>query len=92
MTADLDTHTAITALRRGAYDYFDKSRDPTSLFAVLDRCFDKAELQRQREQAYEALRIAKEEAEAANRAKSASSRRSATNCAPRSTRSSVFPR
>jgi signal transduction histidine kinase len=70
MTADLDTQTAITALRRGAYDYFDKSRDPTSLFAVLERCFDKVELQQQREQAYEALRMAKEEAEAANRAKS----------------------
>ena len=25
MTAELDTHTAIAALRRGAYDYFDKS-------------------------------------------------------------------
>src|SRR5262245_27009419 len=70
MTADLDTQTAVAALRRGAYDYFDKSRDASSLFGVLDRCFEKLCLQREREAAYEALRQAKEEAEAANRAKS----------------------
>jgi signal transduction histidine kinase len=70
MTAELDTHTAIAALRRGAYDYFDKSVDPQSLFAVLDRCFDRVDLLRDREAADEALRLAKEEAEAANQAKS----------------------
>ncbi|HTZ34423.1 MAG TPA: response regulator, partial [Stellaceae bacterium] len=70
MTAELDTHTAVAALRRGAYDYFDKSVDPQSLFAVLDRCFDRVELLRDREAAYEALRLAKDEAEAANQAKS----------------------
>jgi signal transduction histidine kinase len=70
MTAELDTHTALAALRRGAYDYFDKSVDPQSLFAVLDRCFDRVDLLRDREAAYEALRLAKEEAEAANQAKS----------------------
>ncbi|HWD59638.1 MAG TPA: hybrid sensor histidine kinase/response regulator [Stellaceae bacterium] len=70
MTAELDTHTAVAALRRGAYDYFDKSVDPQSLFAVLDRCFDRVDLQRDREAAYQALRIAKDEAEAANQAKS----------------------
>jgi len=70
MTAELDTHTAVSALRRGAYDYFDKSVDPQSLFAVLDRCFDRVDLLRDREAAYEALRLAKEEAEAANHAKS----------------------
>jgi signal transduction histidine kinase len=70
MTAELDTHTAVAALRRGAYDYFDKFVDPQSLFAVLDRCFDRVELLRDREAAYEALRIAKEGAEAANQAKS----------------------
>jgi len=70
MTAELDTQTAVAALRRGAYDYFDKSVDPQSLFAVLDRCFDRVGLQRDREAAYEALRKAKEEAEAANQAKS----------------------
>jgi signal transduction histidine kinase len=70
MTAELDTHTAVAALRRGAYDYFDKSVDPQSLFAVLDRCFDRVDLLRDRERAYQALRLAKEEAEAANHAKS----------------------
>ena len=70
MTAELDTHTALAALRRGAYDYFDKSVDPQSLFAVLDRCFDRVDLLRDRERAHQALRLAKEEAEAANQAKS----------------------
>ena len=31
MTADLDSRTAIAAMRRGAYDYFDKSSDPNAL-------------------------------------------------------------
>jgi signal transduction histidine kinase len=70
MTAELDTHTALAALRRGAYDYFDKSVDPQSLFAVLDRCFDRVDLLHDREAAYEALRLAKDDAEAANQAKS----------------------
>jgi DNA-binding NtrC family response regulator len=69
MTAELDTHTAVAALRRGAYDYFDKSVDPQSLFAVLDRCFDRVDLLHDRESAYQALRLAKDEAEAANQAK-----------------------
>jgi len=56
-------------LRRGAYDYFDKTWDPDALFGVLDRCFDRVALLRNRA-AYEALRLAKEKAEAANRAKS----------------------
>jgi signal transduction histidine kinase len=70
MTAELDTHTAVAALRRGAYDYLDKSVDPQSLFVVLDRCFDRVDLLRDREAAYQELRLAKEEAEAANQAKS----------------------
>jgi len=71
MTAQLDSDTAIEALRRGAYDYFDKPRgSPATLFALLDRCFDRVTLLRDRTAAYEALRIAKEEAEAANRGKS----------------------
>ena len=71
MTAALDTQTAIEALRRGAYDYFDKSCEPDTLLAVLRRCFEKVQLQQERQAAYEALRVAKEEAEAANQAKSA---------------------
>ncbi|MGE5269988.1 MAG: ATP-binding protein [Thiohalocapsa sp.] len=70
VTTDLDGETAVQALRRGAYDYFDKSCDLNTLLAVLDRCYDRVALQRDREAAYEALRIAKEEAEAASRGKS----------------------
>jgi len=70
MTADLDSQTAVAAMRSGAYDYFDKSRDPNSLFAVLDRCFDRVALQLEREAAYDSLRLAKEAAEAGSRAKS----------------------
>jgi len=69
MSTALDSQTAIEALRRRANDYFDKSWDPDALYAVLDRCFDRVALQRDRA-AYEALRLAKEKAEAANRAKS----------------------
>jgi len=70
MTASLDSQTAVAAMRRGAYDYFDKSGDADALFAVLDRCFDRVALQLEREAAYESLRLAKEAAEAASRAKS----------------------
>jgi signal transduction histidine kinase len=71
MTAALDTQTAIEALRRGAYDYFDKTCEPSTLLAILGRCFEKVQLQQERRAAFEALRVAKEEAEAANQAKSA---------------------
>jgi signal transduction histidine kinase len=69
MTTGIDSQTAIAALRQRAYDYFDKSWEPNSLFVVLDRCFDRVALQRDRA-AYDALRLAKEKAEAANHAKS----------------------
>jgi signal transduction histidine kinase len=71
MTAELDTATAIAALRRGAYDYLDKLCEAGALLAVLDRCFEKTRLRREGRDAWQALRVAKEEAEAANRAKSA---------------------
>ena len=70
MTAHADTQTAVTALRRGAYDYFDKSCDPDELRAVLNRAFERHNLEVERRAAYETLRVAKESAEAANRAKS----------------------
>jgi signal transduction histidine kinase len=70
MTAHVDSKTAIEALRYGAYDYFDKSCHPGELYAVLERCFDKIQLRQERASAYEALRVAKEAAEQANRAKS----------------------
>jgi signal transduction histidine kinase len=70
MTAHVDSKTAIEALRHGAYDYIDKSCHPGELYAVLERCFDKIQLRQERTAAYEALRVAKEAAEQANRAKS----------------------
>jgi signal transduction histidine kinase len=70
MTAHADTQSAIAALRQGAYDYFDKSSEPAELLAVLDRCFEKCRLQEENRSAYNALRVAKEAAEKANRAKS----------------------
>jgi signal transduction histidine kinase len=70
MTAHVDSKTAIEALRHGAYDYIDKSCHPGELYAVLERCFEKIQLQEERASAYEALRVAKEAAEHANRAKS----------------------
>jgi signal transduction histidine kinase len=67
MTAGIiDTQSALAALRRGAYDYFDKAREPEELIAMLDRCFDRVALRDERE----AERRAKEEAEAASRSKS----------------------
>ena len=65
MTAHLDTQTAIKALRHGAYDYCDKSCEPSEIYAVLERCFERRQLQEERRAAHEALRRAKEEAEAA---------------------------
>ena len=70
MTAHADTQTAIAAMRQGAYDYFDKSSEPAELLAVLHRCFETCRLQEENRRAYDALRIAKEAAEKANRAKS----------------------
>jgi signal transduction histidine kinase len=70
MSAELDGRTALAALRRGAYDHFDKTGDPAALLPILDRCFDWVVLQWQRQATYEALRIAKEKAEAASRIKS----------------------
>ncbi|HLY45871.1 MAG TPA: HAMP domain-containing sensor histidine kinase [Stellaceae bacterium] len=70
MTHELDTATALAALRRGAYDYIEKSCDAAALFAVLDRCFDRVAMQLEREAGYEALRLERDDAEAASRSKS----------------------
>jgi len=65
MTAHIDTQTAIKALRQGAYDYCDKACEPSEIYAVLERCFERRQLQEERRSAHQALRRAKEEAEAA---------------------------
>src|ERR1700720_490703 len=46
ITAYGDMGTAISALRRGAYDYYEKSSDPAELYAIMDRAFEKCELRR----------------------------------------------
>jgi PAS domain S-box-containing protein len=48
MTAHGVVDTAVQALRIGAYDYLSKPFDQTELFATLDRCFERVELQRAR--------------------------------------------
>jgi signal transduction histidine kinase len=70
MTARADTQTAIAALRKGAYDFFEKTCQPAEVLAVLGRCFDRSRLLAENQRASEALRVAKEDAEKANRAKS----------------------
>jgi PAS domain S-box-containing protein len=51
MTAYVAADTAIEALRRGAYDYLTKPFDPSELFATLDRCFERLDLERARRDA-----------------------------------------
>jgi diguanylate cyclase (GGDEF)-like protein len=56
ITAHTDMQTAISALRQGAYDYYEKSFDPAELYAILDRAFEKRELLRQSRQSQDRLR------------------------------------
>ena len=59
MTTSIDGPTAITALRNRTYDYFDKSWEPSALFAMLERCFDRVALVHGHA-AHAALRLASE--------------------------------
>jgi signal transduction histidine kinase len=70
MTAVTETQSAIEALRRGAYDYCDKTHSPHEMARVLDRCFERARLLAEMKDAHEQLRVAKEDAERANKSKS----------------------
>ena len=56
MTAYVAADNAIEALRRGAYDYLTKPFEPGQLFATLDRCFDRVEIERDKHAAEEARR------------------------------------
>ena len=69
ITGNADRESAITALRNGAYDYMSKPLHPSELFSVVDRCLEKHRLQQEAMAAFDALQIAKDAAEAANRAK-----------------------
>jgi signal transduction histidine kinase len=70
MTAVTETQSAIEALRRGAYDYCDKANSAHETVLVLDRCFERARLLAEMKDAHEQLRLAKEDAERANKSKS----------------------
>jgi signal transduction histidine kinase len=68
ITGNADKESAITALRIGAYDYLTKPLHPNELFAILDRCLEKYDLERRLSDAFEALQAAKDQAELASRA------------------------
>jgi signal transduction histidine kinase len=70
MTALTETRSAVEALRRGAYDYCDKSHAVGEILAMLDRCFEKVRLTAAMKSAYAQLQVAKDEAERANKSKS----------------------
>jgi len=65
ITAHADMGTAISALRFGAYDYYEKSSDPAELYAILDRAFEKCQLLQQTEQSGKKLREQKLQLDAA---------------------------
>ncbi|MDH3912135.1 MAG: ATP-binding protein, partial [Rhodospirillales bacterium] len=66
ITGNADKESAITALRIGAYDYLTKPLHPNELFAILDRCLEKHDLERRLSNTFEALQNAKDQAEAAS--------------------------
>jgi ActR/RegA family two-component response regulator len=55
ITARIAVETAVSALRHGAYDYYDMLSAPADLYAILDRAFEKHRLLREREQAEQKL-------------------------------------
>jgi signal transduction histidine kinase len=67
ITGNADKESAITALRIGAYDYLTKPLHPNELFAILDRCLEKHDLERRLSNTFDALQTAKDQAEAASR-------------------------
>ncbi|MBT5110944.1 MAG: response regulator [Rhodospirillaceae bacterium] len=70
MTGYATVENAIAAIHKGAYDYLRKPFHAEELKAVLNRCFEKIELRRDKRAANEKLRTALDRAELANRAKS----------------------
>jgi signal transduction histidine kinase len=66
ITGNADKESAITALRIGAYDYLTKPLHPNELFAILDRCLEKHDLERRLSNTFEELQNAKDQAEAAS--------------------------
>jgi signal transduction histidine kinase len=70
MAQNPDMDCAIKAFRDGAHDFFDKACEPREIVAILERCFKKRQIVQMSEEGYETLRRAKDDAEAANKAKS----------------------
>jgi signal transduction histidine kinase len=70
MMRGADMAAAIEAFRGGAHDFFDKSCPPEEIFAIVERSFRRSQMVQMSEEGYEALRRARDDAEAANKAKS----------------------
>jgi signal transduction histidine kinase len=70
MARDPDMDCAVKAFRDGAHDFFDKACEPREIVAILERSFKKCQIVQMSEEGYETLRRAKDDAEAANQAKS----------------------
>ncbi len=64
ITGNADKESAITAMKRGAFNYLTKPLHPHELFAVLENCFDKYFLDQKMREAFLQLQTAKEAAEA----------------------------
>ncbi len=64
ITGNADKESAISALKRGAFNYLTKPLHPHELFAVLDNCLDKHFLDQRMREAFLRLQTDKEEAEA----------------------------
>ena len=60
MTAYADTDTAIEALQRGAYDYLRKPLNLEVLTSTLERCFRNLQLQQEKEEALNLLKLNEE--------------------------------
>ncbi len=56
MTAFGDVDTAVQALKRGAYDYFKKPVNGADLLATLARCFERLDLEVDKQRAQQELR------------------------------------
>jgi signal transduction histidine kinase len=67
---DLAAPLVLRAVRSGAYDHFDKAMGSGELAIILARCLGEERRRRLTQATYEQLRLAKEAAESANRAKS----------------------
>ncbi len=66
MTAFAEADTAIEAFQEGAYDYLRKPLNPPQLLKTLERCFEKLQLEKEKEAAQEALSRRNKELEEIN--------------------------